>query len=202
MSLGRGRTSSFLAPLIGRTATFLVENREANLAFARTFMGQAAEAGSACAIFDLDALYSSNSNQIFRPSWSEALGRTVIRVPPPGADIELELASLFEIQQKIVVIDSLNTLFHLIAQEDGSSRSKKLSFALAGLSYFARTNAKLVILSMYRREGLQRGGSTRPISSLTECTVDVGIRGQDMIFRSERGPGWPGGRFSIRIPSE
>jgi len=201
MGLRENQAQSFLAPLIGRATTFLVESREANLAFARALMVQVAACGGACAILDLDALYSSNSDQIFAPSDSGALSGTIIRIPRPGADLDVELASLFEVEQKVVVIDSLNSLYHLIAQEDGSSRSRKMSFAMSSLSYFARTNSKSVILSMYRREGFLRGGSTRSIASLTDRTIAVDARGQDVIFRNEKGPGWPGGQFSIRFPS-
>jgi hypothetical protein len=201
MSIGRDRASSFLSPLTGRTTTFLVESRGVNLAFARVLMGQVAESGDTCAILDLDAFYSSNSEQAFRLSGAEALNDAVIRVPPPDADLEAELAGLFKVQHKIIVIDSLNSLYHLLGQEDGSSRSRKLSFAISSLSYFARTNEKSVIISMYRREGFLRGGQTRPISGLADCTVTVDVRGQDMVFRNEKGPGWPGGRYSIRIPS-
>jgi len=202
MSLGRDQATNFLAPLSGRTTTFLVESRGVNLTLARILTAQVVKSGGTCAVLDLDAFYSSNSDQVFRSAGPEALSDAIIRVPRPGADLEAELAGLFGVRHNVVIIDSLNSLYHLLAQEDGSSRGRRLSFAASGLSYFARTNAKSVILSMYRREGFQRGGQTRSISGLTDSTVAAEVRGQDMTFRNVRGPGWPGGRFSIRIPSD
>ena len=70
------------------------------------------------------------------------------------------------------------------------------------LAYLARANAKAVILSMYRREGITRWGSGRPISSLSDITASVETRGKELLIRAERGPGWEGGVFSTRIPSE
>jgi hypothetical protein len=201
MSLSGEQAHSFFSPLVGRTSTFLMEGRRANVDFARTLMELASRRGDAATIFDLDAFYSSNSHRIFADLATSFLSTATVRVPEPGSVVEAELAALFGCRQKLIVIDSLNTLYHLISLEDGSSRSRKLSFALAGLGYLARTNAKAVVLSMYRREGFTRVGAGRSISSLSDLTASVSIRGDEVTFRSERGGGWPGGRFSIRIPS-
>ena len=190
-----------MAPLAGRTTTFLLDSRGANILFARTLMSVLARAGSTCAIVDLDAFYSSNSDLIFPPSASHVAKGAAIRVPEPGANLEDEFSMLFRAQEEAVVVDSLNTLHHLISQEDGSSRGRKLAFAAASLSYFARTNGKAAIVSMYRREGFTRGGTGRAISSLTEGTAVVEIAGDELTAKSERGAGWPGGRITIRIPS-
>ncbi len=197
MSFSGAEAHSFFDPLKGRTATFLLEGREANLDFARTVVGLVAKAGDTCTILDLDAFYASNSDRALQPFAGSR--SSTVRVPEPGSDIELELSRLFEAQQKVLVIDSLNSLYHLVSLEDSSSRSRKLAFAVASLSYLARTNGKVVIMSMYRREGFTHSGSGRSISSLSDLTVSVDVRGRELNFRSERGPAWPGGRFSIRI---
>ena len=191
----------FLAPLTRRTTTFMLGSRQANLDFARTIMGLLAGAGTTCAVVDFDAFYSSNSDRIFRSPDPTAARGTAIRVPEPGADPEGELSLLFGVGQKVIVIDSLNTLNHLISQDDGSSRSRKLAFAVASLSYFARTNGKAILLSMYRREGFVRRGTGRSISGLTEGTVAVDVGAQGLVLRNERGAAWPGGGLSIRSPS-
>jgi hypothetical protein len=202
MSFSTQQARSFLAPLTGKTTTFLLEDRRANLGFARTIMGVFSQTGYGCAIIDLDAFYSSNSDGIFRPLDQSSAGATVIRVPEPGADIEKEFSALFGARQKVIIIDSLNTLYHLISLEDGSSRSRKLAFALASLSYFARTNSRAVFLTMYRREGLTRGGTGRSISSHSDATMAVNMSGQELTLMSEQGSVWADRKFSIRIPSE
>jgi hypothetical protein len=200
MSFSEQRAESFFGPLIGRTTTFLLEGRQTNLEFARTITGFLAQTNDACTIMDLDAFYSSNADRILLPLNQESAKSTTIRVPEPGSDIEVEFSRLFEAQQKLVVIDSLNSLYHLISMEDGSSRTRKLTFAVASLSYFARTNGKAVILMMYRREGFNRTGTGRSISSLSDVTASVEIRGQELTVRVERGHAWPGGSFLTRIP--
>jgi hypothetical protein len=199
MSLGVRETQSFFAPLKGRTATFLLEDRLANLDFARSIISLLAQTPEAAEILDLDALYASNADHIFRSLGSPAT--VILRVPEPGADIEEELAAMFEGDQGVIIIDSLNSFYHLISQEDGSSRSRKMHFAMAALAYLARTNAKAILLSMYRREGFARWGTGRSISGLSDITASVEARRQELFIRAERGPSWEGGVFSTRIPS-
>jgi hypothetical protein len=199
MSLSARGAHSFFAPLRGRTATFLLEDRLANLDFARSVVNLLAETPDSAQILDLDALYASNADHIFRSLDSPSA--VTLRVPEPGADIEEELAAMFEGNQGIIIIDSLNSFYHLISQEDGSSRSRKLNFAIAALAYLARTNVKAVLLSMYKREGFGRWGTGRSISTLSDITASVDTRGQELLVRTERGPGWAGGVFSTRIPS-
>jgi hypothetical protein len=201
MSLSGGEPQSFFGPLMGKTTTFMLEGRQANLAFARMMAGFLAQTRSPCAILDLDAFYSSNSDLILSSMDADTAASTIIRVPEPGSDVEIELATLFEAQHRVIIIDSLNSLYHLVSLEDGSSRGRKLTFALASLSYLARTNGKAVILSMYRREGLFRARSGRSISNLSDATALVDVRERELKIRSERGPAWPGGVFFSRIPS-
>ncbi|HEY6283923.1 MAG TPA: hypothetical protein VIW22_08370 [Nitrososphaerales archaeon] len=201
MSLSGQRAQSFFDPLMGRTATFVLESRQDNLEFARTIVALLAKAETPCAVFDLDAFYSSNADRIFKPMTGDTAHSTVIRVPEPGSDVESEFARLFEVQPPVVIIDSLNSLYHLLSVEDGNARSRKLNFAVASLSFLARTNAKAVVLTMYRREGLQGSGSGRSISSLSDVTASVEVRGPELHVVCERGTAWAGGRLSIRSPS-
>lgn len=201
MSLSGEEPGLFFGPLTGKTTTFILDSRQANLAFAGVVVGLLARARTPCTILDLDAFYSSNSDRIFPSMDASTAGSTEIRVPQPGLDVEREFSRLFEAGQKVVIIDSLNSLYHLVSLEDGNSRSRKLSFALASLSYMARTNEKVVVLSMYRREGVSRAGTGRSISSLSEATVAVAVRGEKLDMAVGHGAVWPGGGFSIRTLS-
>lgn len=201
MSLSGGEPNLFFDPLAGKTTTFVLEGREANLSFATAVAGLLAQDHRPCAVLDLDALYSSNSDRIFSLMDATTAGSTELRVPRPGLDVEHEFSRLFDTRQRVVIIDSLNSLYHLVSLEDGSSRSRKFSFALMSLSYMARTNGKAVILSMYRRAGLNRAGTERSISTISEATVAVDVRGENLDMTVGRGTVWPGGVLSIRSPS-
>lgn len=170
------------------------------MAFARTVVGLFGRTGGSCTVLDLDAFYSTNADVIFASLPGAAAESMTIRVPEPGADIEGEFAGVFESKQKVLLVDSLNSLYHLVSREDGSSRSRKLAFAVASLSYLAKTNDMAVILTMYRREGSFRSGTGRSISNLSDVTASVDVRGDELTARVERGQAWAGGRYSTRIP--
>jgi hypothetical protein len=200
MSFSASDAHSFFGPLAGKTATLVVPGRSANLAFGRAAVSLLARSGDTCAVLDLDALYSSNSDKIFSRlpvKWKES---ATIQVPEPGSRIEVELPRAFATDTTVLIVDSLNTLNHLLAADDGSSRSRKLSFTAAGLSYIARTGKKAVLFTMYRREGFGRLGGNRSISGLSDVTASVEPRGSELSFNCERGVAWPGGKTSIRIP--
>jgi hypothetical protein len=161
-----------------------------------------ADAGKALAILDLDALYSSHADMVLSSANDKTLESTTIIVPQPGSDIEQEFSRLFDTRQEVLVIDSLNSLFHLLSLDDWRARSRKLTFALEALSYYARTNSKIIILSMYRREGSGGTRTGRPISHLSDLAVSVALREDQVALRVVKGSGWTGGEFSTRIPSE
>ncbi|MDG6990236.1 MAG: hypothetical protein JRM99_02310 [Nitrososphaerota archaeon] len=199
MSFGGGSGSAFLDPLIGKTTTFVVEAREANIKFAQALGDSIAKTTFSCIVFDLDALYASNADIIFTRATNAASSFTV-DIPGPGSDIESEFSSLLKTQQEVVIIDSLNTLYHLISTEDGSSKARKMMFALASLSLFARENHRAIVMSMYRRDGFAKPGKGRPISSLSDIAASVDVKGDGLEVKTERGSAWPRGVFSIRIP--
>jgi hypothetical protein len=198
MSFSGELAQAFFAPLWGKTATFILDERESNVQLARTIVTLASRIGEGCSILDLDALYSSDADVIFsRPADSEA---TRILLPPPGTEVEAEFPRLFEAQQRVIIVDSLNSLYHLLSQADARSRSRKLTFAVESLSYLARNNNKAAVLTMYRREWFGHQGRSRSISRLSDITAEVEIRGGELSVRSERSGAWTGGRFSTRIP--
>ena len=199
MTFSYRQGTSLLEPLTGQSATFVMDGRDTNLRFARTLMKSLAEAAKSCIILDLDAFYSSNSDQIFMGPHGRQAERS-IRVPLPGSDVEAEFSRLFETTQDAIVIDSMNSFYHLISEGNGSARGRKMKFALASLSQFASANNKAVILSMYGREGLAKSGRGRQISSLSDVTASVSTKNSEVEIRTERGPGWPGGSFPSRNP--
>jgi hypothetical protein len=198
MSFSGDWARSFFGPLWGKAVTFVLDERKSNVQFARTIVSLANHSEETCSILDLDALYSSNADAIFsEPAGS---GTSRILLPPPGSEVELEFPRLFEAQQRIIIVDSLNSLYHLLSQDDTRSRGRKFAFAVESLSYLARANSKAAVLTMYRREGFTRQGRGRSISGLSDVTATVEVRADELMVRSERGKAWTGGRFSTRIP--
>ncbi len=155
--------------------------------------------GDGCAVLDLDALYSSNSDHIFGRLPAAAARSTIIHLPKPDSSVETELTKLFATDSKVLIIDSLNSMHHLLSSDDARSRSRKLAFAIASLSYLARTDRKAVLFTMYRREKPVRTGAGRSITDLTDLTVSVAVNESEMSMECERGSAWPGERFSFPV---
>lgn len=201
MSVSRMESRGFFEALKGKAVTFILEGRQENLAFAKAVVGLMAAEGARCSIFDLDAFYASNSDRIFGALTEQEARGFTISVPEPDSRIEREFPRAFEGWNGTLVVDSLNSLYHLLSVEDAGSRSRKLSFAVASLSYAARTNSASVMITMYRREGLVRAGVGRSIAGFGDATVSVEVNRTNLVMKCERGTLWPGGRFSIRSPS-
>ena len=195
-----GMADDFFRPLKGKTATFLLPDRSANLAFARAVTMMIVASGRTCSIFDLDAFYSSNAGLLFSPPLAPGRGKVLIRVPKPSSRLEDDFPRLFSGGQSVVIVDTLNTLFHLLSSDEGAYRSRKFSFAVASLSFTAKESGSAIMLAMYRRELLSRGGLGRSMSSYSDVVVGVERKDSAVTMVTERGRAWEEGAFSIRIP--
>ena len=199
MSLDAKQALSFIGPLRRKTTTFLVGGRETNLVLSRCMASAAARAGS-CTILDLDAFYSSYADEVMGELTPRERGAVRILVPMAGSEVERPLSRLCASSSEVVIVDSLNTLYHTLSSADGGPRGRKVGFAIEALSYASRTQGKAALLTMYSREGPSRSGSGRPISHLSDVTASATLEGPTLKFRCERGEAWPGGEFSIRSP--
>jgi len=200
MCLSAQQAQSFLAPLKGKTATFLVDGRRANLSFVRCVTSVTTLAARGFAIFDIDAFFASNSDEILSTLPPSAAKSTRIYLPEPGSSVETELPRLFRTESEVFMVESLNTLYHLFSPSGTSSRSRKLAFAVASLSYLARTTGKAGLFMMYKREKILRAGGGGSISDLSDTTISVETAGPELLMKCERGTAWPEGEFSLRLP--
>lgn len=196
MSFNTRRPGPFFGPLRGNSSVFIVDSRETNLALARALI---AGTETTCVVLDIDALYSSEADFIMGNLSESQLRSVQIRIPEPGSDLEPHISSLFASNSRLLIIDSMNSLNHLLSSENRNSGSRKLSFTVAGLSYLARTSGRAVVLTMYQRE-LTRTGGGMPMSNLSDITVAVERRGSELGMRCTRGQAWPAWReFSFPI---
>lgn len=200
MNLSPEQARSFFGPLKGRTTTFVVGSRQTNIAFARGIMALAAQSGETCIVLDIDAFYASNADDIFAGLRAPAARSTLVQIPEPGSRIEDEFPKLFSHDSGVMIVDSLNSLHHLLSSGGDGLRGRKFSFAIAVLSFVARAGNRAVMLAMYRREGITRAVASRSISSLSDSTVSAEVRGSELVLECQRGLAWQGARFSIHSP--
>jgi hypothetical protein len=200
LSLSAQLAHSFFSPLKGKTVTFLVDDRHANLLLARGIGLLSAVATRNLAIFDIDAFFSSNSDEILSALPPSVARSMRVYIPEPGSSVETEIVRLYSTDSEVFVIESLNTFYHLLSSSGVGSRSRKLAFAMASLSYLASTTGKSVLFVMYRRERVMRADKGGSISNLSDATVSVEATGSELLMKCEQGTAWPGGRFLLRLP--
>ena len=75
-----------------------------------------------------------------------------------------------------------------------------LAFAVALLSYVARSEGKTVIFTMYRRERAGWLGRRRSIADLSDLTVSASMEEGRLSLRCDRGSAWPGRALTLSIP--
>lgn len=179
-----------------------MDGRRTNLAFARSILCNLTWKGHKCIVLDVDALYSSSSDYVLAPlSESQAQAIEII-VPDTDSDLEPTIASLIASGPgKMIIVDSLNSLYHLLSTEGRGYRGRKLAFVMACFSYLARTGKGAVLVTMYQRERTTRFGGGRQISSFSDHTIFVDLRDATLTLRYDRGYSQSGEAFSLPIPS-
>lgn len=193
------KARSFFAPLKGKSTTFIVSDRVSGLAFAKSIAALISASGQTCSILDLDAFYASNADVIFAPR-SPDPGKVAIKILGPTTRFEDEFPRIFSAAPAITIIDTLNTLYHLMSSDEGAYRSRKFSLAVASLSFLARESGGVVMLTMYRREPLGRRGQGKTMAGYSDLAVAVQATASEITLLAERGSAWPDGSLSIRIP--
>jgi len=178
------------------TTVFVLDSRQSNISLGRALLS---DSSVHCTVLDIDALYSSCADSIMKGFDEDRLKSVEIRMPSPESVIESDLSVTLSAESGLIIIDSLNSLNHLLSSGSSRSRGRKLAFAMAMLSAYSRENGKAVVLSMYRRERVDLGHRGSSISELADLTVSVEQTDTGLRMTCERGKAWPGGAFSLRI---
>ena len=139
-------------------------------------------------MLDLDAFFSSDIESVASGVPRARLKDVVMIVPQPGSDIEATLAEVFT-GNRSLVIDSTNTLYHLLAYQSPKPASRKLAFLVAALSKWAQANSRLVIANTYEREPptRRRAGS---FSAFFDAAISVSANTRGLEFMCRKGNPW------------
>jgi len=200
MSLGVEEARSFIEPLRGKTVTILINDRQTNLSLMRGVSALVAMTARGCTIFDVDAFFSSNSDEILSSLSLDTVRSFCIHVPEPLSNIEAEFSKVFKTDSDVFVIQSLNTLYHLFQSSGMGSRTRKVAFAMACLSHFAKAGGRVVVVVMYGRDRVMKMGDGGSISDFSDATVLVENTPYGLSLKCERGMLWPEGEFHLRLP--
>jgi hypothetical protein len=178
----------------------MVPDRISNLALGRLLLSSLEASGKTCTILDIDAFYSSNSDLLAK---NVPLGQTenvLLYIPEVGAGAEDIVLRLFnERRPDSVIIDNLNSLFHLFSFDGRSSASRKFAFLMDLLSYLARSNNVGVMTTMYERERPVPRRRARSFSGIGDISLTVRHAQGWLTLRCDSCEGWPDGALSFPI---
>ncbi len=201
MSFSGRPADLFLGPLCGRTTAFLVDARETNLAFARSLLYNLARTRRPCIVLDIDAFYSSNADFILAPLAEENAAFADFFIPDPDSDIESEVVHLLQAAPaKTLIVDSLNSLYHLLSDRSRGLRTRSLAFLMDFLSYTVRSENRAAFFTTYQRERPSRFAKRASITDLADVTVSATLTERTLLLKCERGHAWPGRSFRLPIP--
>ncbi len=202
MSLPTQREAeAFLTPLRAKSTVFLLDNRATDLLFSRFLLSCLVRTRGEVLVADINAFYSSNAQRIAPGSDAPNIS---LSLPPPGFAVEPWLIDFLigAADAAVVVLDDLNTLYHLLSF-DGSKRvGNRISFLMALTSFLARTRLQTIISKVYARnrpiQNSRRGA--RSLDRLGDLGVAVEYEASHLTFACKNGSGWRGdGTFSVRV---
>jgi hypothetical protein len=148
MSLDDG-LARLLERMRGALCFFVIESRAVNADFAKTTLSALAGDGVRFTVVDTDAFYASGS-ELARGA-APRLTSAQLLLPLPGEPAETVLSSFVDAAAVGgVLLDNVNTLFHMTAEGSGSA-SRKVDLAMACASYLARTRGSIAACILYGR---------------------------------------------------
>lgn len=203
MSFSAQQVRVFLGPLQGKVAVFLVPDRISNLALGQLFLSSLEAGGKTCTILDIDAFYASNSDLLAKSISGGLTENLWLYIPEVGTGAEdIVLHLLKERRSDVIIVDNLNSFFHLFSFDDRNSASRKFTFLMALLSYAAHSNNVSVLTTMYEREKPIPRRRDRSFSELGDVSLTVRHAGGRLTLRCDQCASWPDGTLSFpTLPS-
>jgi len=202
MSLPTQREAeAFLTPLRAKSTVFLLDNRATDLLFSRFLLSCLVRTKNEVQVADINAFYSSNAQRI-APGFDAP--NISLSLPPPGFAVEPWLIDFLigAADAAVVVLDDLNTLYHLLSFDGSKRTGNRISFLMALTSFLARTRLQTIISKVYARnrpiQNSRRGA--RSLDRLGDLGVAVEYEASELTFACKNGSGWRGnGTFSVRV---
>jgi hypothetical protein len=203
MSLPTQREAeAFLTPLRSRSTVFILDDRATDLLFSRFLLGCLVRTRKEAIVADINAFYGSNAQRIAPES--DALQNINLSLPPPGFAVEPWIVDFLigAADPAVVILDDLNTLYHLLSFDGSKRAGNRVSFLIALTSFLARTRPQTIVSKVYaRNRPIQNGRrGERSLDRLGDLGVAVKYEASELTFTCKNGGVWRGdGTFSARV---
>lgn len=194
MNFDPHQASAFFDPLSSKSSIFLVADRETNLSLARTLLGRLLSLNMNCLVVDINAFYVSHAEEL----GIDGTSNITFYVPDVLCDTSEVVHTIITIgNNDVLIIDNINSLFHLLSYETPQAASRKLALIMAILSKHARTNHFAAISVMYERKFASSAMQKQPLSELGDVLISVRKRGTGLAFHVRKGDAWIGSIYDV-----
>jgi hypothetical protein len=180
-----------------RVTTVMVDGRESHTRFAEFILGCICKAKKKAIVIDVDAIYASH-NRIFTSQLARECLENITLWIPADNSIQALLTSTAFSSYEVLLIDDLNTIYHILSLQDGSGIQRLVSMSKM-LSYFCRENRTAVILTVYSStERFARIGQ-RSLFRIGDLSVSMKFRDSEIQFTCNHGNAWKNNSFSAKV---
>src|SRR2546428_12724399 len=203
MSLPTQREAeAFLTPLRSRSTVFLLNDRETDLLLTLFLLGFLERTRNEALVAAINPFSSSNAQRL--APGSVGLQNISLSLPPPGFAVEPWIVDFLigAADPAVVILDDLNTLYHLLSFDGSKRAGNRISFLIALTSFLARTRPQTIISKVYaRNRPIQNSRhGARSLDRLGDLGVAVEYEASELTFACKNGSGWRGdGTFSVRV---
>lgn len=194
-----GKVQAIFSPLESSLTVFTLKDRKAAIYLARLVLEYLTNTHSRSLIIDIDALYGSRMVNLGRRPISNSISLLTPLTDSKAWEWLVEsFINIFD--RKVILIDNLNSLFHLLSLDDPNSAGNKLAIVLEFLAFLTRTQKKTIFATLYKRDipFVSRRGKGIP-NKISDMIVSVEIYDNKIYFEAVKGTPW-GSTFSYIIP--
>jgi hypothetical protein len=172
----------------------LIDQRTINAHLGEFILRCACATRIKAAILDIDAFYASTTEQFVERLPERCLNDVTLHVPDLNKDIGRWVVEQFlrKNEERLFLIDNLNSLYHLLSADDSESTNRRLTLMISFLSFISRTNDFSTVSILYR-EGAPTERSlvgSRSLMRAGDMTAYVTVQDGEIRFRNIRGNAW------------
>jgi len=192
------QAKAFLSPLQNKATVFLVDGRESHLLLARFLLNCTCMADQRAVVLDTDAIFASNSKMLASQLNETCLKNIILRIPSRDPTKTSLADSIFS-KYDVLIVDDLNTLYHLLSMNDYST-IRELTAITRILSYYCRENRKTAFLTVYSAgESLKKEIGQRSLFRMGDLSISTRTDDSTIRFKCDQGTAWSGNTFSVNL---
>ena len=192
------QAKAFLSPLQNKVTVFLVDGRASHLLLARFLLNCLCTTDNRSVVLDTDAMFASNSKGLASRLNEHCLENITLWIPSLDPT-KASLVNLIFSKYDVLIVDDLNTLYHLISMGDYSA-IRELTAMTRILSYFCRENGKTAFLTVYSAgESLKKVIGQRSLFRMGDISISTRTDDTAIRFTCDHGTAWLNNTFSVSL---